>query len=150
MPYFPVLQEADATRREVDVFRGYNHNLKINMGYNSSLRVNACEFFDMQNLTSEYYPLMSTRKARKQIDTITAPAGLITKDAVIYVDGSKVVINGLPVEMDLSTASGMVPKQLISMGAYLLIWPDKNTSIPLTSMTRAVWRAASPSPVRSR
>lgn len=125
MPYFPVLQEADATRREVDVFRGYNHNLKINMGYNSSLRVNACEFFDMQNLTSEYYPLMSTRKARKQIDTITAPAGLITKDAVIYVDGSKVVINGLPVEMDLSTASGMVPKQLISMGAYLLIWPDK-------------------------
>ena len=35
------------------------------------------------------------------------------------------VIGSSEVELGLSTAEDMCPKQLISMGAYLLIWPDK-------------------------
>jgi hypothetical protein len=56
---------------------------------------------------------------------------LIEKDALCYVDGSDIVINGYKIDMGLSTDETMCPKSLISMGAYIIIMPDKkyiNTS----------------------
>ena len=52
---YPQLKVQAATRKTVDVFRGYNHNLRIGEG----------EFFDMQNLTSDHYPVLSPRKNRR-------------------------------------------------------------------------------------
>jgi hypothetical protein len=49
------------------------------------------------------------------------PNGLIAKDALCYVDGTKFVINEYQIEMGLNDE----PKQLISMGAYVIIMPDK-------------------------
>ena len=46
---------------------------------------------------------------------------MIAKDALCYVDGTKFVINEHPIEMGLNDE----PKQLVSMGAYVIIMPDK-------------------------
>ena len=99
------------SRDAVDVFGGYNHNLRIGDG----------EFYDMKNLTSSNYPALSPRKKRGTYVKATSPQGLIAKDALCYVDGSKFVINEYPIEMGLNDEL----KQLVSMGAYVIIMPDK-------------------------
>ena len=99
----------------VDVFKGYNHNLRIGKG----------EFFDMKNMTSDYYPILAPRGKRGVFAAPAAPSGLIAKDNLCYVDGTEFIMNGYPVDMGLSTAAEDCPKQLISMGAYVIILPDK-------------------------
>ena len=108
---YPKLREIETSRQVVDVFKGYNHNLRISDG----------EFFDMKNMTSDYYPVLSPRGKRGVYASPTHPTGLIAKDALCYVDGSTFYINEHPVEMGLTDE----PKQLISMGAYVIIMPDK-------------------------
>ena len=108
---YPTLKVQQSSRDMVDVFRGYNHNLRIGDG----------EFYDMKNMTSDFYPVMAPRKTRGLYASPEAPAGLIAKDALCYVDGNDFVINGYHIDMGLSDS----PKQLISMGAYVIIMPDK-------------------------
>ena len=108
---YPTLYAKGASRKMVDVFKGYNHNLRIGVG----------EFFDMKNMTSDYYPVLSPRKKRGVYASPESPRGLIAKDALCYVDGTKFVINEYEVDMGLNDE----PKQLISMGAYVIIMPDK-------------------------
>ena len=108
---YPKLRVPNTSRQMVDVFKGYNHNLRINDG----------EFFDMQNITSDYYPFLSPRGKRGLYASPANPTGLIAKDSLCYVNGSKFVINEYPIEMGLNDE----PKQLISMGAYVIIMPDK-------------------------
>ena len=112
---FPKLAEQPTSRSITDVFAGYNHNLRIVDG----------EFYDEENMCSDNYPLLSVRRQRGVYASPAAPQGLIAKDALCYVDGSKFVINGRAIEMDLSTAAAKCPKSLISMGAYVIIMPDK-------------------------
>ena len=108
---YPTLYTKDSDRQMVDIFKGYNHNLRINNG----------EFFDMKNMTSDYYPVLSPRKRRGVYAAPVAPNGLIAKDNLCYVDGTYFVMNENPVNMQLNSE----PKQLISMGAYVIIMPDK-------------------------
>ena len=111
----PMLTELDTTRDMIDVFKGYNHNLRIGEG----------EFYNMKNLTSDYYPVLSPRKRRGLYTMSVRPQGLIAKDALCYVDGEYFVINGYKVHMKLSTREEDCPKTLVSMGAYVIIMPDK-------------------------
>ena len=50
----PKLKEIKTSRQMVDVFKGYNRNLRIGDG----------EFFDMKNMTSDHYPVLSPRGKR--------------------------------------------------------------------------------------
>lgn len=109
---YPMLDEIPSTRENVDVFKGYNHNLRIADG----------EFYSMKNMTSDHYPILSPRGRRGVYASPEAAAGLIDKDGLCYVDGTDFVMNGYPIDMGLN-AEG--PKQLISMGAYVIILPDK-------------------------
>lgn len=111
----PKLTVQSVSRSVVDVFGGYNHNLRIGDG----------EFYDEQNLCSDDYPLLATRKQRGVYAAPENPQGLIAKDALCYVDGSEFVMNEKRIEMNLSTAAEDCPKNLISMGAYIIILPDK-------------------------
>lgn len=111
----PKLTAQPVSRSVVDVFGGYNHNLRIGDG----------EFYDEKNLCSDDYPLLATRRQRGVYASPTNPQGLIAKDALCYVDGSAFVINGKRIEMNLSTAAESCPKSLVSMGAYVIILPDK-------------------------
>ena len=112
---YPKLKEIKTSRQMVDVFKGYNHNLRIGDG----------EFFDMKNMTSDYYPVLSPRGKRGFYVKPASPQGLIAKDAICYVDGREFVMGEYRVDMGLSTAAEDCPKQLVSMGAYVIIMPDK-------------------------
>ena len=112
---YSTLPVRNSSRNMIDTFKGYNHNLRIGEG----------EFFDMKNMTSDYYPLISPRGKRGVYADAENPQGLIAKDNLCYVDGTDFVINGYHVDMGLSTAKDDCPKQLISMGAYVIIMPDK-------------------------
>ena len=112
---YPKLRELETSRQMVDTFKGYNHNLRINDG----------EFFEMQNLTSDYYPVLSPRGKRGVYADTNSPQGMIAKDSLCYVDGTDFVINQYRVDMRLSTNPDDCPKKLVSMGAYVIILPDK-------------------------
>ena len=112
---YPTLTELNTSRQMVDVFRGYNHNLRIADG----------EFYDMKNMTSDYYPVLSPRGKRGVYTTQGSAQGLIAKDALCYVDGSYFVINEKRVQMNLSIKEADCPKTLVSMGAYVIIMPDR-------------------------
>lgn len=110
---YPLLNELPVTREMIDSFGGYNHNLRIGAG----------EFYDMENLTSAHYPVLSPRPRRGIFATPERPQGLIAKDALCYVDGGDFVMGEYRVAMQLSRDAA--PKTLISMGAYVIIMPDK-------------------------
>ena len=112
---YPTLSEQETSRQMVDAFRGYNHNLRIGDG----------EFFDMKNMTSDYYPVLSPRRKRGVYASPGDPQGMIAKDSLCYVDGTDFVVNGYPIDMGLSTDPDDCPKRLVSMGAYVIILPDK-------------------------
>ena len=116
----PRLNRIEQSRSMIDVFRGYNHNLRIGEG----------EFYNMKNLSSNDYPVLSPRPKRgvyKIKDDegneipINNPQGLIAKDTLCYVDGSDFIIGNKRVSMGLNE----LPKTLVSMGAYVIIMPDK-------------------------
>ena len=111
----PILNELPTTREMIEKFGGYNHNLRIGEG----------EFYDMKNLTSSDYPVLSPRSQRGIYATPNNPQGMIEKDALCYVDGTDFVINEYHINMGLSTKKEDCPKKLISMGAYVIIMPDK-------------------------
>lgn len=112
--FLPYLTELATSKDVVDIFAGYNHNLRIGDG----------EFYDMKNLTSTYYPVLSPRGKRGVYAEPNSPQGMIAKDALCYVDGESLVMNGYPYDIGLSTKAEDCPKKLISMGAYIIILPD--------------------------
>ena len=108
---YPTLYSKESSRQMVDTFKGYNHNLRISDG----------EFFDMKNMTGDHYPVLSPRGNRGVYASPVNPNGLIAKDSLCYVDGRNFVMNEYTIDMGLNDE----PKQLISMGAYVIIMPDK-------------------------
>lgn len=112
---YPTLNSAVSSRQVIEAFAGYDHNLRISEN----------AFFDMKNLTSDSYPVLSSRRKRTVYASLDAPAGLLAKDALCYVDGTEFVMGEYRVNMGLSTKAEDCPKRLISMGAYVIILPDK-------------------------
>ena len=110
----PYLNEPQISRDVVDAFGGYDHRDRI---------ADNC-FYDAQNLTSDHYPAMGPRAPR---GVRTMPQGAEKPDAILsgshfayaadgwlYVDDAAV--------MPLTEEK---PKRLISMGAYIVVLPDK-------------------------
>ena len=112
---YPTLQEQETSRQMLDVFGGYDHNLRIADG----------SFYDMRNMTSDNYPVLSPRVKRGLYKTAASPNGLIAKDNLCYVNGADFVVDKYTVHMGLSTAAEDNPKTLVSMGAYVIILPDR-------------------------
>lgn len=99
------------TRKDMVMeFKGYNHNLYVPQN----------QFYDMKNMTSSFYPVLSPRGARGILGSITKPNGLFAKNKLAWVDGTDFYYNG--VKRGTITDS---EKQFIGMGAYILIFPDK-------------------------
>ena len=126
----PVLNELNTSRDIVDVFGGYNHNLRISDG----------EFYDMENLTSTFYPILSPRGRRGTFaeDIGYKPVGMIEKDSLCYVYQKEMhlyfVMNGYEHDLgvikysrdaDGNEIDENTPRILTSMGAYVIIMPDK-------------------------
>lgn len=112
---YPFLNELSRSRTATEVWQGFNHNLRIGDG----------EFYDMRNLSSDRYPVLAPRRKRGIYVSPTNAQGLIAKDTLCYIDGSAFVADGYRVDLGLSTAAVDCPKHLVSMGAYVIILPDK-------------------------
>ena len=86
-------------------------------------------FSAMQNMSSRFFPAIATREARGAAErTITKPHGLYHKNGLFWVDGTKCYYKGNEVS-GLTVTDG--DKQIVGMGAYICIFPDKmiyNTS----------------------
>lgn len=108
---YPTLNVQASSRQVIDAFGGYNHRLRIGEG----------EFYDMKNLSSANYPILSPRGQRGVYASPALPLGMVAKDTLCYVDGSKFVMDQYSVDMGLNSEE----KTLVSMGAYVIILPDK-------------------------
>jgi hypothetical protein len=109
---YPTIRAKQKSRQVIDTFLGYNHNLRI--GEN--------EFYDMRNMTSDNYPVLSTRGGRVAHGMAGTYANrIISKDELCMVIGNNFFIGTASVDMELNSK----PKQLVSMGAYVIILPDK-------------------------
>lgn len=112
MPIFPTLQEQSTYKLNTDVFYGYNHNAKIQDG----------EFYDEENLSAKDYPLLATRKPREIVKDLTKGQGVISKEYLAYVDNGTLYYNDQATGI---TGLSSGEKQMVSMGAYIVIFPDK-------------------------
>ena len=142
MRTYPTLTEQPTSRDFIENFGGYNHNIRI--GEN--------EFFDMKNLTSTNYPVLSTREKRGTYhDTdyfalteeekaygwgVEKVVGLVEKDGLCVVsvrsltkDGETKyflrVRRGEQALLETRTSYGFDKKRnVVTMGAYIVIFPD--------------------------
>lgn len=111
MAGLPDMVYSDGIRKAQQTsFRGYNHNLYAQDG----------ELWDMENLTSDFYPLLSPRHPRYRIRTLSVPNGLYAKDGLYWVDGTGFYEDGV---LRGSVSNGR--KQFAGIGAYIIILPDK-------------------------
>lgn len=109
----PTLKRPQAGSRDIAKF----------LGLNRLPGAEENQFRDMENLWGGDYPLLSTRPRRGTAAALTAPQGILTKDALLYVDAGKVIYNGAEVTGLTLTPTG--DKQIVSMGAYAVFFPDK-------------------------
>lgn len=103
-------------------FYGYNHNDVISNG----------EMYDMRNMSGDDSMLLSMRKPRGITSYDEAGqepvmlTGIHGRDNLVFVRGADVYYNFIKVTgLSLSTDPAMLPKKIVSMGAYVCIWPDK-------------------------
>ena len=107
----PQMVYGSGIRKSTQVqFRGYDHNLSAQDG----------ALWDMKNLTSDLYPLLSPRPPRWKVETLTKPNGLYAKDGLYWVDGTGFYADG--VKRGTVTDSR---KQFAGIGAYIILLPDK-------------------------
>ena len=131
----PMINPENVSRDFIDVFGGYNHNLRINDN----------EFYDMKNLSSSCYPMLSTRPKRGGVPSTTAGkdsvVGMLYRSAFYYVTARygpyqtyvepltlhKLVGDTHTVikQFDMTDCINYDQRKLIMMGAYMLIFPDK-------------------------
>lgn len=107
---YPTLYTQSESRDMTQEFSGYNHNLRIGSG----------EMYDELNLSSDRYPVLAPRRPRG-VYANTPVTGMIAKDSLCYTSGRSIFIDGYAVDLGLSDER----KQLVSMGAYVIILPDK-------------------------
>lgn len=80
------------------------------------------EFVRTENLSTDRYPLLAPRRPRAVAAALTDPGGLIEKDALGYVADGTLYFAGAPTPLTGLTAG---KKQLVGMGAYICVFPDK-------------------------
>lgn len=109
--YFPKLEGEQTGYFQIDSFQGLDLRESIPLG----------AFAQMENLTSDGFPVTTVRPRRRLLDTTSTQGGMTVRDGVCYVDGPDFVMNGWPVNIGLTEGK----KELVSMGIYVLILPDK-------------------------
>ena len=122
MRRMPQLQPGAKSTLMTSAFYGYNHNKIISDG----------EMFNMTNISGEQYPLASLRHKRgiSSYDTEGNAAvpltGIHGRDQLVFIRGTDVFYNFIQVSgLTVSAADNMLPKKIVSYGAYVCIWPDK-------------------------
>ena len=120
MALLPKLDYEYNERSVTDVFLGYRRRERIGEG----------EFYNTRNLTSACYPLLANRKRRGRVRTMKNPGGLLAKEKLSWVEDGALWYDGEKTALRELTPG---KKTLVSMGATIVVFPDKkyyNTADP--------------------
>ena len=109
---YPKLKKKSVKSSTVNIFTGYEHRLKTSEG----------AFYDTENMSSELCPMLTVRKRRGKYLQLSNPQGFAGRDALCWVDDGTLWYNGSPTPIAGMSAG---EKQLVSMGAYICVFPDK-------------------------
>ena len=75
----PEMRYSDRIKKAVqEKFGGYEHTRGAGDG----------ALWDMENLSSRFFPLLGTRAGRKTVQTLTKPNGLYAAEQLAWVDGT--------------------------------------------------------------
>lgn len=108
--YYPEMNEDNNTRTMIDTWLGYNHNYRIADG----------EFYDMENMSSDGYPVLIPRQKRVTLrKNLTIRGMLFTEKTLCYIDDHTFYYGSKTVDLGDVTAD----QTLIRFGAYILIYP---------------------------
>ena len=112
---YPALQPGNRQRVTTEQFLGLDRRPRTNDG----------AFEDMQNMSGDPWPLLSARKRRGLVATLTNPLGLVSNNGLLWIDGTTLYHNGTATAVtNISTSTDMKPKRIAMMGAYVVIFPD--------------------------
>ena len=106
--FFPTLKKTDMEKVTVTEFPGLDRRESVRMG----------GFRKMKNLCSEGYPALRTRPARGLSATVEKPEGLIAKDALLWVDGRRIYVNGLAAEPELTAREAQKSMEALQPKEY--------------------------------
>lgn len=112
MPLLPIIQPDVSEREYTETFLGYNHRRKIGDG----------EWYYTENLTTAEFPVFAERKRRGRVFSLESPGGILGKEKLAFVDNGTLYYDDVPTPVKNLSAG---KKQLVSMGAYICIFPDK-------------------------
>ena len=121
--YAPLIEENINQRNLITQWRGYNHNYAIGMG----------EFYDMENMTCDHFPVMQARNIRPTL--LNAVHGY---RGILYTDGSLCYMDGMvfhykswmmdlsPLYADEELEVSYDPTFVDEPDAEPIIWADLN------------------------
>ena len=107
----PTLRRLRTSRRTVDAFGGLNRSPRTGEG----------EFAQMENLSSDFYPVLAPCPPREQLD-ITGVTSLGAGQRLLYTQGTELVLGDRRIDLGLSPDGNKI---LVKMGAYVVVFPDK-------------------------
>lgn len=127
--YYQQIIDNNNTREMISEFRGYNHNYNISSG----------EFYDMENLSTDNYPVMTPREKRALlVETDNVRGILITNnnltylagnelhygDAVYYLDDYFVASETVNDDGTVTRTYDTSDQTLVRFGAYIVMFPS--------------------------
>lgn len=78
-------------------------------------------FADMKNMTVDHYPAIASRTERSELPYDEVIEITEAKNGLVFVRNNKLYWNGT----EIATLEEIYPKRFVSMGAYLIVLPDK-------------------------
>ena len=78
-------------------------------------------FADMKNMTVDHYPAISSRTERSELPYDEILEITEAKNGLVFVKNNKLYWNGT----EIASLKEKYPKRFVSMGAYLIVLPDK-------------------------
>lgn len=113
---YPILNTLTTYRQWTEQFMGLDRRPRTYDG----------TFSAMGNMTGEPWPLLSSRGKRGLVAELENPQGMCVLGKLAWIDGSTLYFDGKATEVNsLSLEENMLPKRMVTMGAYILIFPDK-------------------------
>lgn len=112
---YPYVNEVAQAKEITTYFNGLDHRLTCREG----------SFYNLKNVTTEEYPVLSTRHKRTKGITFTNFNGIMDKDVLVWVDGTTLYVDGDAKQLASGVTLTNSRKTLCKMGAYVVIFPDK-------------------------
>lgn len=107
----PMLKRLWTSRQTVDAFSGMNRGPRAREG----------EFAQMENLSSDFYPVLAPSPPKQLLGPENVSA-IGAGDTLYYTQGRELVLGQRRIDLGLDPEG---PKQLVNMGAYVIVFPDK-------------------------